>query len=91
MLSQQLKFGYKINNQVLMIRVVQKDGSTIKIDDTETEIGTRFPIKVVVCVSFSSSVGTKIDSKSKTARLLKSLLSSETGRLNPSSFSNKVS
>ena len=66
-------------------------GSSIRFDDIETEIGTCFPIQVVVCVSFNSSVGTQIDSKSKIARLLKSLLSSETGRLNPSSFSNKVS
>ena len=55
----------------------------------ETKIG--FPIQVVVCVSFSSSVGKQIDSKSKNARLLKSLFSSETGWLNPSSFSNSVS
>ena len=43
------------------------------------------------CVSFNSSVGTQIESKSKIAKFLKSLLSSENGRLNPSSFSNKVS
>ena len=66
-------------------------GSSIRFDDIETKMGTCFPIQVVVCVSFSSSVGTQINSKSKIARLLKILLSSETGRLNPSSFSNKVS
>ena len=60
--------------------------SSIRFDDIETKIGTCFPIQVVVFVSFNSSVGTQIVSKSKIARLLKSLLSSETGRLNPSSF-----
>ena len=45
-----------------------------------------FPIQVVVRVSFSSSVGTQIDSKNQ-----KSLLSSETGRLNTSSFLDKFS
>ena len=64
--------------------------SSIRFDDIETEMGTCFPIQLVVCVSFSSSVGTQIDSKSKIARFLKSFLSSETGRLNPSSFSNRV-
>ena len=69
----------------------KKMGQSIRFDDIKTEIGTCFLIQVVVCVSFSSSVGTQIDSKSKNARLLKSLLSSEFGRLNPFSFSNKVS
>ena len=64
-------------------------GSSIRFDDIETEMGTCFPIQVVVCVSFSSSVGTQIDSKSKIARFLKSFLSSETGRLNPSSFQTR--
>ena len=68
----------------------KKMGSSIRFDDIKTEIGTCFPIQVVVCLSFNSSVGTQIDSKSKIVRLLKSLLSSETGRLNPSRFSNKV-
>ena len=55
--------------------------SSNRFDDKETEMGTCFPIQVEVCVTFSSSVGTQMDSKSKNARLLKSLLSSETGRL----------
>ena len=60
-------------------------GSPIRFDDIETEIGKRFPIQVVVCVSFSFSVETQMDSKSNIARLFKkSLFSSETGRLNPS-------
>ena len=66
-------------------------GSSIRFDDIETEIGKCFPFQVVVGVSFSSSVGTQIDSKLKISRLLKSLFSSQTGRLNPSSCSNKVS
>ena len=39
--------------------------SSIRFDDKETEMGTCFLIQVVVCVTFSSSVGTQIDSKSK--------------------------
>ena len=65
-------------------------GSSIKFKDIETEIGKCFPIQLVVCVSFSSSVGTQIDSKSKIARFLKSSLSSETGRFDPSSFWNEA-
>ena len=61
-------------------------GSSIRFYDMETEIGTCFPIQVVVCVPLTSSVGTQNNSKSKIAKLLRSLLSSETGRLNPSSF-----
>ena len=69
----------------------KKMGSSIRFEDIETKTGTCFPIQVVNYNSFSSSVGTQIDSKSKIARLLKSSLSSETGRLNHFSFSNKVS
>ena len=43
---------------------------------------------VDVWVAFSSSDGTHIDSKSKMARLLKSVLSFETRILKPSNFSN---
>ena len=68
----------------------KKMSSSTRFDVIETEIGTCFPIQIVVCVSFSYSVGTQNDSILKTARLLKSLLSSKTGRLNPSSFSNNV-
>ena len=64
-------------------------GSTIRLDHIETEKGTPFPIQLVVCLCFSSSVGTQIDSKLKITRLLKSLLSSETGRLNPSFFQTR--
>ena len=64
-------------------------GSSIRFDDIETETGTCFPIQVLICVSFNSSVGTQNASKSKIARLRKSLLSSETVRLNPSSFQIK--
>ena len=43
----------------------KKMGSSIKIDDLEIEVGTCFPIQVVVCISFSSSVETQFDSRSK--------------------------
>ena len=76
---------------MMCISLYKKMGSSIRFDDTETEIRTCFPIQVVICVSFSSSVGTQIDLSSKIAGLLKSMLSSETGILNPSSFSNKFS
>ena len=47
-------------------------------------------IQVVVCVSFTSSVWTQIDSNLKIAKLLKSLFTSKARRLNPSSFPNKI-
>ena len=46
-------------------------GSSIRFDNIEIETGTWFPFQVVISVSFSSSVETQIDSKSKIARLLK--------------------
>ena len=60
-------------------------GSSTRFDDIETKIVIFFLIQVVVRVSFNSSVGTQIDSKQK------SLLSSETGRLNTSSILDKFS
>ena len=44
----------------------------IRFEDIETDIGTCLPIQVVVSVFLNFSSGIQIDSKSKTARLLKS-------------------
>ena len=50
-----------------------KIGSSCKFEDIETEIGTCFPIQVVVSVTFNSSVVTQINSKSKIATLVNKL------------------
>ena len=66
-------------------------GSSIKVEDKKTEVGTCFPIQHVVCVFVNSSVGTQVDSESNTARLLKMFFFFRNWRLNSSSFPNKVS
>ena len=48
-------------------------GLPIRFEDIETDIGTCLPIQVVVSVFLNFSSGIQIDSKSKTARLLKSV------------------
>ena len=65
-------------------------GSTIRFDDIETEIVTKFQNQVEVCVSFNSPFSSQIEPKPKIAKLLKFSLSSETRRLNPSSFLKKA-
>ena len=44
----------------------------IRFEDIETDIRTCLPIQIVVPVFLNFSSGIEIDSKSKTARLLKS-------------------
>ena len=44
----------------------------ITFEDVESDIGTCLPIQVVVLVFLNFSSGIQIDSKLKTARLLKS-------------------
>ena len=51
-------------------------GSSIKLEEIETDIGSCFPIQVVLFVSFSSSGGAQIDSKSRIAKFLSSFRSS---------------
>ena len=47
-------------------------GSAIRFEDIETYIGICLPIQVVVSVFLSFSSGIQIDSKSKTAKSVKS-------------------
>ena len=55
--------------------VYKKIGLSIRIDDLETEIGTCFLIQFVVCVDFSSCVGTQTHAKFNFCfRLLKNFL-----------------
>ena len=42
-------------------------GLSSKFDEIDTDMGSCFPIQVIVSVGFSSSDGTQIDSKSKIA------------------------
>ena len=51
-------------------------GLAIRFDDIETDIGTCLPIQVVVSVFLKFSSGIQIDSKSKTASLVKIFRSS---------------
>ena len=46
----------------------RKMGSGIRFDETETDIGTCFPIHFAVSVALYVSSLTQIDSKSKTAK-----------------------
>ena len=46
-------------------------GLAIRLEDIETDIGTCLPIQVVVSVFLNFYSGIQIDSKSKTARLVK--------------------
>ena len=50
----------------------RNNGSAIRSEDIETDIGTCLPFQVVVSVFLNFSSGIEIDSKSKTARLLNS-------------------
>ena len=68
-----------------------KTGSSNKLEEIETEIGSCLPIQVVVFVSFNCSEDTHIDSKSKTAKFLNNFRSSLYEIPNPSNLSNKVS
>ena len=65
-------------------------GMAKRFEDIETDTGTCLPIQVVVSVFSSFSSGIQIDSKSKTARLLKSFSSSVYWILNKSSYSITV-
>ena len=67
-------------------------GSGIKFDEIETDMGTCFPIHVVVSVylyEFASL--TQMDSKSNFAKFLNSFCSLLYGMLNASNFSKSVS
>ena len=66
-------------------------GLSSKLDEIDTDMGSCFPIQVIVLVGFSSSDGTQIDSKSKIATFLNKVCSFAHSILNPSSFSNNVS
>ena len=65
-------------------------GIAIRFEDIETDIGRFLPIKVVVLVFLGFFSGIKIDSKSKTNRLIKSSWSSMYWISNESSFSQSV-
>ena len=66
-------------------------GMVIRFEDIETDMGTCLPIQVVVSLFLNFPSGIQIDSKSKTARLVKSLWSSVYWISNESSLSNSVS
>ena len=69
----------------------KKMGLSSKLDKIDTDMGSCFPIQVIVLVGFSSSDGTQIDSKSKIATFLNKVCSFVYSILNPFSFSNTVS
>ena len=48
----------------------KKMGLSSKLDEIDTDMGSCFPIQVIVSVGFSFSDGTQIDSKSKIATFL---------------------
>ena len=54
------------------LELQRKIGLAIRFEDIESDIGTCLPIQVVVSVFLNFSSGIQIDSKSKTARLVKS-------------------
>ena len=67
-------------------------GSRNKFDGIETDIGTCFPIHVVVLVClYASSPLAQMDSKSNIAKFLNSFCSFLYGMLNASNFSKSVS
>ena len=63
----------------------------IRIEDFQTDIGTCLPIRIVILMFLNMSSGIQIDSKSKTARILKSFWSSVYWIMNESSLSKSVS
>ena len=67
----------------------RKIGSGIKFDEIETDIGTCLPIHGVVSVCLYESCLTQMDSKSNTAKFLKSFCSFLNGIMNASNFSEK--
>ena len=69
----------------------RKMGLSRTLDEIDTDMGSCFPIQVIVSVGFSSSDGTQIDSKSKIATFLNKVCSFVYSILNPSSVSNNVS
>ena len=73
------------------LEVRRKIGMAIRLEYIETNIGTLLPIQVVVSVFLKFSSGIQIDSKSKTARLLKRFWSSVYWKSNESSLSKSVS
>ena len=66
-------------------------GSGIKCDEVEADIGTSFPIHVVVSVCLYESSLTQMDSKSNIEEFLDSFCSFLHGILNASNFSKSVS
>ena len=69
----------------------RKTDSGIKFDEIETDIGTCFPIHVVVSVRLYESSLTQMDSKSNIAKFLTSFWSSVYAKLNAFKFSKTVS
>ena len=68
----------------------RKIGVSMRLDDMETDIGTCFPIHLVVAVSLNCSSLTQMDSKSKTAKFLNRLCSFVYGIAKESSLSKSV-
>ena len=66
-------------------------GSGIKFNEIESDMGTCFPIQVVVSVCLYESSLTQMDSKSKSAKFLKIFSSFLYGILKASNFSKSVS
>ena len=54
------------------LELQRKIGSAIRFEDIETGMGTCLPVQVVVSEFLNFSSGIQIDSKSKTAKLVKS-------------------
>ena len=76
-------FIFSSNNSKLKTKLIMRDcgslshknmDSSNKLDEMDTDIGSCFPIQVIVSVGFSSSDGTQIDSKSKLVIFLRSVL-----------------
>ena len=46
---------------------IKNMGLSGKLDETDTDTGSRFPIKIIVSLGFNFSEGTQTDSKSNKA------------------------
>ena len=60
-------------------------GFSSKLDEIDTDMGSCFPMQVIVSVGFNSSDGTQIDSKTKMATFLNKVCSLVYSIMNPSS------
>ena len=66
-------------------------GLSSKLYEIDTDMGSCFPIQVIVLIGLNSSDDMQIDSKSKIATFLNKVCSLMYSILNPSSFSNNIS